>query len=254
MYNNKLAIAVKHGGKILREFGEKVYIPFGSEYTLLIKNLNTTKAIINITIDGTNATELGLIVNPGSEIEFERFLKKDLNKGNRFKFIERTTSIEKHRGIGIEDGLINVSFQFEKQPEPVLYVKNMIISDGFNTRTNIDWIDVEQKRIISNHPSISTNCTNFNDSPRIKSLNFNETGITVPGSISEQKFVAATIGMLEYVKHNMVIKLVGQTEDNQPVSIPVTVDIKPKCVTCGRNNKATMKFCGSCGTSLQIAC
>ena len=38
MYLQKLAVAVKVNGKVLREVGDTVYIPFGSEYSILIKN------------------------------------------------------------------------------------------------------------------------------------------------------------------------------------------------------------------------
>ena len=45
MYNSKLAVAVKHDGKVLREEGENVMLPFGSEYSLFIKNLNIKKVM-----------------------------------------------------------------------------------------------------------------------------------------------------------------------------------------------------------------
>lgn len=289
MYSNKLAVAIKANNKVLREFGEKVYVPFGTEYKILIKNLNTVKAIVNVTIDGTKATECALIIDAGKEVDFERFLKKDLNKGNKFKFIERTSAIEKHKGVGLEDGLVNIEFQFEQivQPNPSFVLcdfsrpfqrnypfpisgglqPNMVISTNNTSTTSVvlgdtrSLMDYDMERTtIRNDSAISTNSVNLNSSARTKSLNFksaipqNENGITVPGSISEQKFIPATIGQLENIKHNMIIKLVGETEDNQPVVKPVTVDIKPICVTCGRKNKATNQFCGSCGSSLQIVC
>ncbi len=39
VYNNKLVVAIKVAGKVLKEFGDVVYIPFGSEYTV---QLNTS--------------------------------------------------------------------------------------------------------------------------------------------------------------------------------------------------------------------
>ena len=80
----------------------------------------------------------------------------------------------------------------------------------------------------------------------------NDVGITVPGSKSEQKFSTVSSFALESEKHSMIIKLLGETEDNKPVVAPVTVKHKPKCVTCGKQNKATAKFCSSCGTALEI--
>jgi hypothetical protein len=53
-------------------------------------------------------------------------------------------------------------------------------------------------------------------------------------------------------KHSIVLKLLGETPDNKPVLKPVTVKAKPKCTTCGRQNKAHAKFCVECGTALEI--
>lgn len=125
MYSNKLAVAVKASGKVLREFNkDTVYVPFGAEYTILIKNLNSVRAQVKVSIDGTDATEgTWLVVPANGEIELERFIKSgNLNKGNRFKFIERTAKIEDGpRGIKVEDGLIRIEYQFEKiyTPAPV---------------------------------------------------------------------------------------------------------------------------------------
>jgi rRNA maturation endonuclease Nob1 len=76
----------------------------------------------------------------------------------------------------------------------------------------------------------------------------NDVGITVPGSKSEQKFSTTYVGALESTKHSMVFKLLG----GEYIKQAVTVKHKPKCVTCGKQNKATSKFCQECGTALEI--
>jgi hypothetical protein len=116
MYSNKLAVAIKTAGKVLREQGDKVFLPFGSEYSIFVKNLNTVRALVRISLDGVSVTDgEDLVVQGNSEINLERFLKKsNYNEGHKFKFIERSGKIEAHRGIGVEDGLLRVEFQFEK--------------------------------------------------------------------------------------------------------------------------------------------
>lgn len=124
MYNNKLAIAVKSNGKVLRELKDTVFIPFGTEYSLLLKNLDSVRAQVRVTVDGTDATEgVNLIVPANGELELERFIKNaNMDGGNKFKFIERTAGIEQHRGVGVTDGLIRVEFQFEKRvPKTVVH-------------------------------------------------------------------------------------------------------------------------------------
>jgi membrane protease subunit (stomatin/prohibitin family) len=80
----------------------------------------------------------------------------------------------------------------------------------------------------------------------------NDVGITVPGSKSTQSFTTTTMGVMEPEKHSIVLKLLGETPDNEPVRQAVTVKHKPKCTTCGKQNKATSKFCSECGTSLEL--
>jgi membrane protease subunit (stomatin/prohibitin family) len=86
----------------------------------------------------------------------------------------------------------------------------------------------------------------------VQLLWINDVGITVPGSKSTQKFSHVTMGVMEAEKHSIVLKLLGETPDNKPVSKPVTVKAKPKCTTCGKMNKAHAKFCVECGTALEI--
>lgn len=257
MYNNKLAMAIKVNGRVLREFGEKVFVPFGSEYTILIKNLNTTRALVNINIDGTLATKSGLIIEAGKDFELERYLKDDLNKGNKFKFIERTQGIEKHRGVGLEDGLIAVDYQFELQMPTYFQVTGGVKYRNHHYFDDYSTMDTnENYRSVLTVPSFESDYSYHSNDTITYSTNNNviqnDVGITVPGSISEQKFKTTYVNTLELTKHNMIIKLVGETDDNKPVSKPLTVKVKPKCVTCGKMNKATSKFCNSCGTALVI--
>lgn len=115
MYNEKLIASIKANGKILREFKENVLLPFGSEYSILLKNINTKRANINIFIDGNNIVPGGLVLNAGQEVDLERSIKSgNLHEGNKLKFIERTAGVESHRGVKMEDGLVRIEYQFEK--------------------------------------------------------------------------------------------------------------------------------------------
>ena len=273
MYSNKLVASLKANNKILREFKDTVYIPFGSEYNILLKNLHTTRAVVNIYIDGDNVVENGLVLDPGKEVELERAIRNgNLNEGNRFKFIERTNSIEQHRGIKLEDGLIRIEFQFEA-PRPIVnnidwWAKDKEWVPGHwrdkeyyvgGILRSVDYSAGENTRI---HATSAMNATlqamnissssNVHDGMATMDWCANETGITVPGSKSEQKFQTTTVGALEITKHTMIIKVLGETLDNKPVREPVTTKHKPKCVTCGKQNKATAKFCVECGTALEI--
>jgi len=116
MYKEQLALAIKQNGKVLREHGDAVYLPFGSEYSIFIKNLNSVRASVKVTIDGQDVTDgTSLVVEPNSTFDLERFIKNgNFERGNKFRFIERTGAIEDHRGIKIDDGLVRVEWQFAK--------------------------------------------------------------------------------------------------------------------------------------------
>jgi hypothetical protein len=251
MYNQKLVASIKVKGKILREFKDTVHIPFSSEYSILLKNLNTVRALVNVFVDGENAVPGGLVINPGQSVDLERWIKNgNLSEGNKFKFIERTSAIENGpRGIKLEDGLIRVEYQFEI-PRPVINISNAIwntpVYGSSVMRGSAGDVAWPQGSVTCSASLNSVSSDNFKVTASGASFQ-NDVGITVPGSKSTQTFVTASIGTLELEKHSIVLKLFGGTMPK-----PITVKHKPKCVTCGKHNKATAKFCTECGTALEI--
>lgn len=268
MYGNKLAAAIKVNGKVLREFKDTVYIPFGSEYTILVKNLNTVRAVVNVFIDGDNIVPGGLVLNAGQEVDLERAIRNgNLREGNRFKFIERTENIENGpRGIKLEDGLIRIEHQFE-QPRPVIDMTRTwggVYASGADTSYNVNGVmrrvDLSAGESMKASAASATNVTlqsmgisaSTNAHDGSATMDWCDTGITVPGSKSNQTFQTTTVGLLESSTHSMVIRLLGDLGDNKPVTKPVTVKHKPKCITCGKQNKAHARYCVECGTALEI--
>ncbi len=246
MYGNKLAAAIKVNGKVLREFKDTVYIPFGAEYAITLKNLHTTRAVVSVYIDGDNVVPGGLVLNAGQSIDLERSIKNNnLTEGNKFKFIERTGKVEEYRGIGVEDGLVRIEYQFEQPPRPIVWNTSQI-SGGIYPQGGI------MRGLNDVH--YGTTCSATYDSYSVNSAHslLNDTGITVPGSKSTQTFQTTYVGAMEAEKHNLVFKIVGDLGNNKPVQKPLTVKHKPKCTTCGKQNKAHAKFCVECGTALEI--
>jgi hypothetical protein len=122
MIKNRLVVAIKHNGKILRENKDLVLLPFGSEFSVLVKNLNSRRAKFTLHIDGTDVLDgQEIIVNGNAEVEMKRFIRNgNMNEGNAFKFIERTAQIEDGpRGIKVDDGVIRVEYWFEKEKPEV---------------------------------------------------------------------------------------------------------------------------------------
>ena len=221
MYAQKMAAAIKVHGKTLRELNENVFLPIGSEYSIFLKNLNTVRASVKIEIDGQDVTEgVSLVIDPNESYEIERFIKNgNLQNGNRFKFIEQTAQVVKHRGSRIDDGIIRITYQFE----------------------------AVQNRIFRKQPEIllGSSQSSVNSSSTVA-------GITAPGSISSQEFRAVSPLSLESTRHVIIMRLVGEL-NGKDVLDPIVTRSVTTCVTCGSKTKnATAKFCSQCGTSLQL--
>ena len=281
MYGNKLAAAIKVNGKVLREFKDTVYIPFSAEYTILVKNLETKRVIVNVYIDGENVVPGGLVLNAGQEVDLERsIVNSNLSEGNRFKFIERTGAVEQHRGIKLEDGLIRIEYQFEKVQPQIRWqdyqtfnnnipnwpkytsgsynvngvMRSADFSNGEATKavaTSAINATLQSMNISSSTGEVHDGAATMDWMDAEMPRSMNDVGITVPGSKSEQKFTIAGWFPTELEKYNLVFKLVGDL-GNKPVEKAVTVKHKPKCVTCGTQNKHSAKFCTECGTALEI--
>lgn len=274
-YRENFVCAIRVDGKILRETGDTVYVPFSSEYEIRLKNLNARRVVAKVSVDGKDATGAGLIIGPNQSIDLERFIANgNLIQGNKFKFIQRSEEIEKHRGIEAEDGLIRVEYHAENIVE-----KKTILTEHIHNYHN------RYPKWPKNYPNypwdyagpiygnflggISKSSYDASDGGSIlRSMNmnaavgatgginamqetYNDAGITVPGALSTQQFTIGDYFPLETVGHVLVLRMKGIVSGN-PVEKPITVDIKPQCVTCGKRNKATNKFCSECGTALLL--
>lgn len=244
MYSNKLAVAIKADGKVLREFGDQVFLPFNSEYSIFIKNKNGVRASVKIEIDGTDVTQgISLVVDPGEDFELERFIRNgNLSRGNKFKFIKRTDAIEAHRGIKVDDGLVKVTFQFER-PRINRLIARRIQQDPWNSG------------IIYSKGSVGISGVFGSAGPQYLNsavgTSASYSGITAPGAVSEQAFEEVDDFELDPQKHVMILRLVGEVK-GKTVSSYVTTRAKTECTMCGYQSKSVANFCSQCGASLEI--
>lgn len=270
-YKKNFVAAIKVNNQILRESHDHVELPFGTEYTILLKNLDTVRMQARISIDGKDATSW-LVIEPGQGIDVERFVE-DLNVGNRFKFIERTARVEEHRGIGAEDGLVRIEFKRERifnrvsGPVHITYynpyytgklggysythgpqfraMDTTLTSSGAIAGVSLRGMrsSVGALALFMNAQSVSVQNT------QNVSAGANDAGITVSGSISNQRFMYVQDFPTEEAEA-IVLHLVGRTPE-KIIKTAKTVKIKIECGTCGKKNKSLAKFCSECGTSLE---
>lgn len=276
VYNQNFVAVIKCNGKILREVGDSVTLPFGSEYSILLKNLGTRTAVADISIDGKSVMDGHLvIVPPNQDVEIEGFVD-GLKTTNKFKFIEKTDQISDHRGDKIDDGMVRVEYTFEKEviQKTILYETHHH-HDVYHPHWYPYWSPVRSYTTAGSSTNqmigggtYTASCNNvgetklgnFSDTQNCFSAQVsldsmelnsekNEDGITVAGSESDQTFYTGWTGELEDSSHVICLKLKGGTPEKR-VSKPVTVKTKVICPTCGKKSKAGIKFCSNCGTAL----
>jgi hypothetical protein len=265
-YKEYFVVEVKSRGKILRVRDDQVFLPFGSEYSLLLKNLNSQRASVKISIDGEDVLDYqSLIIGPNETSEIEGFLRGNVAR-NRFKFIEKTQQISDHRGDRIDDGLIRVEFAFEKpKPEPIIrrvieehhhhyrhhHWPTFTIYEGewpkYNSADNISYGGSTSSPSFSSTTMMSSGSLGVENEVQCY---HSDAGITVKGSEIAQQFHYASIGELEESKV-IVIHLRGEGSTGRQVETPITVSDKLTCRSCGIRSKSSFKFCPNCGTFLE---
>jgi len=288
MYSNKFVACVKANGKVLREKGEQVFLPFGSEYTLWFKNEHTRKVQISIEIDGTDvmfgSALLALLLSPGESTDLKGFVRDFSGSENRaFRFIEKTQQISDYRGDKIEDGLIKITYQFEREqpvynPKPIVhehhyhhnhYNYNRPWSSqifgcstlGSSSTNNANMRSMSVNSVYSgsgDSASYTLGCSSDGGDMMLgatasvanAAATFNDAGITVEGSATGQSFAHGHIGPLENTRHSIIFQLKG-IDANTEIEAPVTVKLKKKCSTCGKSFKGSFEYCPNDGTYLR---
>lgn len=260
MYQHKLAAAIQVSGKNLREFDDTVYLPFGSEYSIYLKNLNTVRASVSVEIDGESVADGGrFIIGPNQLLDVERFIKQgNLHRGNRFKFIRRSKAVEKGRGIRAEDGLVRIEFQFEHL-QAVHYHSNDWGGVGATGSAGLSGPGgpyghgvrgIGSNTVGSYDPLSATE--DFYFASTGKGTVLNNVGITAPGSVSDQQFITVSSFPLDPMRHAIIFRLLGKADGGRRVTQSYTTKTRATCITCRTKNASGARFCTTCGTSLQI--
>ena len=241
MYSSQFVVSIKSNNNIMRENKDVVYLPFGSEYSILLKNLSNRKASVRIWVDGEDILDSNsLVIHSNATVELERFYTSN----HKFKFIEKTEEISNYRGNRIDDGIVRVAYYFEAEIpniKPYIYEEkkydywrdNSSTPYYRNTQIGGQSKTVEEPFFMENN---STCC-------------LDGCGITVKGSESYQTFVDGYINTLETTSHVIVLHLKGYNQ-NKKVEEPIYVKTKITCETCGKHNPSNNKFCSNCGTAL----
>ena len=243
MYNKKFVAVIKCHGSILRESdGGTVHLPFGSTYTILLKNKHCRKAVVSVEVDGKDVLNGNkLIMEPNSSEELRGFMR-NMRKTNLFKFINKTKKIQRYRGDRIDDGLIRIVYRFEKEPTDWIYIDNNP-SHSFQ-------MGAMRSYNSGSHDTVSCYSVSAPSYTKCSSTPRAEEGITVKGAKVRQDYAYGHVGELERSNHSIILHLKGQTNRRKRVVRPRTVRTKLSCEVCGKKSRSSAKYCSGCGNYL----
>jgi len=252
MFKKNFVASIKCEGKFLREKDNETFLPFGSEYSIYLKNIESRKALVSIEVDEHDILNGNkLIINGNSAMDLDCFVD-ELNNNRRLKFIEKTEKISKYRGDFAEDGLVIVKWQWEKEK-----IEIPIFQPLTYTYTHYPVTYDDSAKPLWNHTEI-TCCNSISPSgafcdSELKSLNncVNTDGITVKGSKSNQQFKYGHINTLEDNVYTITLKLNGYKSDGSEIKQGVTTKSNTICSICGISNKSISNYCRECGTYLK---
>ena len=259
MYKDRFIAVIKYNNKVLREIDDVVKLPFDSEYSILLKNLESKKAVVSISIDGEDVLDgNSIIVEPDSNLELKGFMKH-MSLTNRFKFIRKTKEISDYRGDRLDDGIVRVEFRFErKKVEECRKIYCNIICSVCHSHPCIcnstlwTYTDGYDSTFYCNSKTFkgSDNMIYTSSFSVDNCLPSDDEGLTVKGSEINQGFVYGSTDDLEESSSIIILRLKGTKSGGKKVKKALTVKSKVRCSTCGRKSKSGVKFCSNCGTFL----
>ncbi len=116
MFSNDFVVSILKDGTIIQDNKAGIVtLPFGSEYSIRLRNKNSRRALARVYIDEENVTENGIILPANSYVDLER----PTNNPNCFKFVsiksDDAANAGKRSQTDGRNGVVRVEWQLEKE-------------------------------------------------------------------------------------------------------------------------------------------
>jgi len=255
MHYEQYVVAVTDtNGKSFREFESektyngrksKVFLPFDSEYKLLIKNNSDRRLKLSIDIDGTTVSGRGLIMSAYETDSIERFV----DVARKFKFVRKNDD-RVSDPTSADNGFLRI--RIEKEVAPVNVFN--FIEPEVKTSGGIFPRDMDTNTWIGTNSSITTTACNYSSGPisytkscsfagsrgiaprrasseaKVKSLLNEQSGATVEGNASSQVFTTAIWNGTEGQACEFIFRLLGQqgVSDQERLEYEKYLELKKK--------------------------
>jgi hypothetical protein len=120
VFSNRFVVCILIDGKPAKELANKtVHIPFGSQYSIRLRNKNKRRAVAKIIIDGENVSGEGYVVGANDSVDIHR--PADKNVAFKFVSLDSGEAVEFGKNGPNDDkvkGTIRVDFYLEKEAPP----------------------------------------------------------------------------------------------------------------------------------------
>ena len=254
MYKNGYVVAVLANGNVVEENGQRIQLPFGTEYKVRLINKNTKRCASDLIINGEKIARF--ILDTGETSDIERYLDGNLSNGKRFKFTHLNDTAVKDKQ-DIDNGMIEVHFFAEKiKPSSTIireehhhhhwdqlpYTPPPTYPDPFSPKpwTNpsgpyygdhtICYNSVDMQSQTLSFGGMTTDALTLNCSAGLP-------GATVRGAESKQEFQLVSGYDFESVATIMKVMII-----NGEATVATRY-----CGGCGRKRRDGDKHCGNCG-------
>lgn len=240
VYSNDFVVCILVDGKPTEERADNVVpIPFGTEYTIRLRNKNSRTAVAKVFVDNENVSEGGIVVYANDYVDLERPTADGKNR--KFKFVSTDSPQAEDAGKAPNkdtNGVIRVEWQLEREPPKV---------EREYIPYPVPWPQPWRNpyptpRYLGSSVSCSTDENTYAKGFAADSLT---EGCTVQGSQSKQTFRTINIST-ENTTTVITLVLRGYHIDS-----PAKVLMDDKyCEACGAKRAKRAKFCGNCGKAL----
>lgn len=258
MHYEQYVVAVTDtNGKSFREFESektyngrksKVFLPFDSEYKLLIKNNSDRRIKLSIDIDGTTVSGRGLIMSAYETDSIERFV----DVARKFKFVRKNDE-RVSDPTSVDNGFLRIRIEKEvaqdnvfKFIEPEVKTSGGIFPRDMDTST---WIGTNMNASIttskaceySSGPISYTKSCSFagprsiiprgaSRGAKVKSLLNEQSGATVEGNASSQIFTTTIWNGTDGPICEFIFRLLGQqgVSDQERLEYEKYLELKKK--------------------------
>lgn len=217
---------------------DQVFLKNGDSFEIELFNPLTVTILAKISLNGTEISQSGLVINPGQRVFLDRFI--DVAKKFKFETYEVEDDNDQVKQAIVKNGLVEVKFYKEKK------VTLSTSSNNWSSCTTLTSNDIVGA-VYKSCPTYTTSLYNnssfayFNSNQKIsKSI---ETGRVGKGESSNQKFTTVDKNFESYSFYSVNYKILPQSQleikDIQKINF---------CTSCGNKvGNENWKFCPKCG-------